>query len=285
MLLLVYLPSYVQLACLEWGRQCCIFHRTRQFIIHCTIQTLLCKHIKQDGGKRDQNINLSSTLLSGISKVAGECLFSPRAVHFISGIGIRSNLFSPLCKMFLPLSLTVLNSFLLAVSLPVRDYRCRQEEEEGRWQISARHAPGPSVCCQKIEFICVILMLTLGPGFMRVAVAQSEDRIGWWRVEVQASSHPQLLCAHQSGESWPDATKHCSATMTWYSMNRNVYWHVCRGRWPSPTPMWFYYLSSFKGSTMCWFLRIPQINFLSKMTNLHRAAVDWGTWRINPFFG
>lgn len=66
----------------------------------------------------------SSIVLSSISKVANKCLFSQWAVHFISGTGIRSRLFSPLCKRpSLSFSLAVLNSFLLAVCLSVRDYR------------------------------------------------------------------------------------------------------------------------------------------------------------------
>lgn len=128
----------------------------------------------------------SSIVLSSISKVANKCLFSQWAVHFISGSGIRSSLFSPLCKcpslpLHLFLSLTVPNSFFLAVCLSARDYRWWWGEE-GRWQISGGRPAGPSVCRQKIEFICEIQMLMLSSLCLClcVCVAQSEERIGRW---------------------------------------------------------------------------------------------------------
>lgn len=62
----------------------------------------------------------------------------------------------------------------MAVCLSVGDYRWCWEE--GRWQISAGRPAGPSVCRQKIEFICVIQMLMLSSLRLCLCVLLSQRR-------------------------------------------------------------------------------------------------------------
>lgn len=111
----------------------------------------------------------------------------------------------------------------------------------GRWQISAVRPACPSVCCQKIEFICAIQMLMLSFVCVRV-VAQSEERIGHWTGEGRRwvclmvegggagklTSAMQLLYSHQRKQPWPDDSVHCLTTMTRYSINTNGSWHMYR---------------------------------------------------------
>lgn len=162
----------------------------------------------------------SSIVLSSISKVANKCLFSQWAVHFMSGAGIRSRLFSPLCKCpSLSLSLAVLDSFSRFLSL------CQGLQVVvvvgggggGEEVTDQRRLSGGSVCLPSENRIhlCDPDAYAQLSASLFVCVAQSEERIGplgWGEVSLveevevggQLTSARQLLYLHQRERPWPD---------------------------------------------------------------------------------
>lgn len=66
--------------------------------------------------------------------------------------------------------------------------------EKRRRQISGDCPAGPSVCHQKIEFICVIQMLMLSSPHLGCVRCTAEGRIGHWRWGGLAHIRAFVLC-------------------------------------------------------------------------------------------
>lgn len=184
---------FCHLTRLEWDLHCRSLHGSAKFIISSTIYTPLCQQIKQ--GSQECEWSIIRHPLCWVASAKW-----PTSVYLASGQSISFQEQESDQAYFrhyasvprsLSLSFAVLNPFFLVVCLSDRDYRWWWEEK-----ISGCRPAGPSVCRQKIEFICVIQMLMLSSLF--VCVAQSEERIGhwaggggvWWWWWGEASSHP-----------------------------------------------------------------------------------------------
>lgn len=157
--------------------------------------------------------------------------------------------------------------------------------EERRWQISGGCPAGPSVCHQKIEFICVIQMLMLSSPRLCLCVLLSQrkglarwggGRWVWWRRwRWGASSHPLgsfCTCIKENGHglmttlfSHPD------------SINRNMYWqHVhpyCGSRKYLPI---HFLIICFRDKPSIGSLETAQVDFLSLKWNWsQRESKSW----------